>query len=225
MKLHRLLTLAAAPAVCVAVSTATANIISNPGFELGTGDDADSWTQLEITAGLGGVAATDRSNAAAGSGGFSMSLGVTGVVNDGPNAEIQQIPAAGSVVPGTEYDFSFLAQGVAGPGSVGFYEVSWFDADGSDGGGPQGSATGLQTYPLNPAFTPVAVTGLVAPPTADSVLVQIRLVTGAFDGASGSAFIDDVVFAAAAPVIPEPTSVVLAGLAAVAVGARGSRER
>jgi len=194
--------------LALSASSAMASV-TNGGFELGTGDNADNWNQLEIMAGtLGATANADRSNANPHSGDYAMDLSVLGAPDYGPVAEIQQQLAVGSVIGGQSYDFSFWGTGNLGPGSVAFYEVLWFDGDASDGGGPQGSATGLQSFALSNTYAEYAMTGLIAPTTADTVLIQIRLVTGAFDGAIGNMTVDDVTFSA----VPTPASAVLFGL-------------
>lgn len=182
--------------------SAQANAIMNGSFESGTGADADNWNEIEVFGGtMGASSSADRTASDAFDGANSLFLQVIGADDSGPVAEIQQQTIGGSVVGGQTYDFSFQSKGVAGPGSVGFYEVLWFNG----GSGPQGSATGLQTYSLGGSYAKTEQLGLVAPGTADSVLVQIRLVTGAFSGASGSAYIDDVVFALqGAPPPPTP---------------------
>ncbi len=190
-------------------------VVVNGGFEAGTGPDADNWNQLEIFGGTQGAnSIVDRTTANVHTGQWAMNFEVTGAPDYGPVAEIQQVTSVGSVVAGQAYDFSFWAAGTPGPGSVGFYEVLWFDADGSNGGGPQGSATGLQNIGYGAAYAQFGMTGLIAPTGADSVLVQIRLVTGAFDGAAGQMSVDDVTFAA----VPAPATaglLALGGIAAV----------
>ena len=84
--------------------------------------------------------------------------------------------------------------------------------DGSNGGGPQGSATGLQTWTLTENWEMQGMNSLIAPDGADSVLIQIRLVTGAFDGAGGYAGIDAVSMTAN----PAPGALALLGLAGIA---------
>lgn len=188
--------------------------VTNGGFESGTGADADNWNEIEIAGGaMGAMATADRTASNVHTGDWAMQLNVTGAPDFGPVAEIQQQTSVGSVAAGQMYDFSFWAAGTPGPGSVAFYEVLFFDGDGSNGGGPQGSATGLQTFALNSTYTEFGMSGLVAPTGADSVLISIRLVTGAFDGASGEAFIDDVSFS----VVPAPSAAALLGLGAVGV--------
>lgn len=196
---------AAALALCAGLSLAA---VTNGGFEAGTGPDADNWNEIEVAGGsMGAAALADRTTSNVRTGDYAMMLSVTGAADFGPVAEIQQQTAVGSVTAGAEYDFSFWAMGTPGPGSVAFFEVLFFDGDGSDGGGPQGSS-GLQTFALNGAYTEFGVSGLVAPASADSVLIQIRLVTGAFDGAAGEAFIDDVSF----NLVPAPGAIALVGM-------------
>lgn len=197
--------------LCGAIATtASATAVVNGGFESGAGADADNWNEIEVFGGgLGATATADRDATMPFAGTNAMFLEVVGANDFGPVAEIQQQTLVGSINGGDTYDFSFQSKGVAGPGSVGFYEVLWFDGDGSNGGGPQGSATGLQNYALGGSYSLNQSLGLLAPTAADSVLVQIRLVTGAFAGASGSAYIDDVVFAlqgGGPPPTPFPTA-------------------
>ena len=206
----------AATLLATAALTAHANIALNGGFETGIGADADHWNELAI---FGGSAASTAARVAGGhSGDWAIELSVTGAPDYGPVAEIQQQTAVGSVEAGTEFNFSFWASGTPGPGSVAFYEVLWFDGDASNGGGPQGSATGLQAFSFGDTWSEISFTGMVAPTGADSVLIQIRLVTGAFDGASGHMLVDDVSFA----VVPAPAGVLaLGGL----LGAAAARRR
>jgi hypothetical protein len=196
---------------------AGANIASNGGFESGAGQDADNWNEIEIFGGTGGaMSSADRVSGSAYTGDWAMQFNVTGAPDFGPVAEIQQLTANGSVVGGVEYNFSFWAAGTPGPGSVAFYEVLWFDSDGSNGGGPQGSATNLQAFGYGAAYSQIVFSGMVAPTSADSVLIQIRLVTGAFTGASGQLTVDDVSFAA----VPAPGALALLGIGGLAAARR-----
>ena len=206
------------PVLCLAVAPppAAADIVNNGSFEVGAGTDADGWNELEI-AGGGASAATDREfggsiNIPAYDGDYLMFMSVNGASDFGPVSEIQQQTSVGSIIGGNTYEFSFASIGNAGPGTVAFYEVSWFDGDGSNGGGPQGSATGLQTFTLGGDWAITTVSDLVAPASADSMFIQIRLVTGAFDGATGWAGIDAVTVTPT----PAPGALALLGLAGMA---------
>ena len=155
------------------------NIVANSEFETGAGADAASWNEIEVAGGsLGATAIADRTLLSPRTGLYGMDLAVVGAADFGPVAEIQQQTAVGSVTPGSTYDFSYWLKGVPGPGSVSFFEVLWFDGDGSNGGGPQGSATGLNPVPLNPTYTQISALGLVAPAGADSVLFDSGIAIG-----------------------------------------------
>ena len=204
----------------VVVSPAMGDLVQSGGFEAGTGEDADGWNHLEIFGGTA-LSFTDRVSAngttTASEGNEFMLLEVFGAPDFGPVSEIQQQTAAGSVMGGESYNFSFAGVGVPGPGSVAFYEVLWFDGDGSNGGGVQGSATGLQVWNYTDSWDLFGMDDLVAPEAADSILIQIRLVTGAFEGAEGWAGVDAVSMAQ----IPAPGALALLGIAGL--GARRRR--
>ena len=193
-------------------SPAMGDLVQNGGFEAGTGEDADGWNQLEIFGGTA-LSFTDRVSAngttTAYEGNEFMLLEVFGAPDYGPVSEIQQQTGAGSIIGGESCDFSFAGVGVPGPGSVAFYEVLWFDGDGSNGGGVQGSATGLQVWNCTDSWGLFGMDDLVAPDAADSILIQIRLVTGAFEGAEGWAGVDAVSMAQ----IPAPGALALLGIA------------
>lgn len=203
---------------CAGALAATASAqLANGSFELGSGIDADNWNELNIFGGSqGALASAQRTQGDAFDGNWKISFNVTGAPDFGPVAEIQQLLSAGSVIGGETYNFSFWSKGIAGPGAVAFYEVLWFDADGSNGGGPQGTASGLEVINITTDYAQTSLTGVIAPTTADSALVQIRLVTGAFTGASGSLDVDAVSFT----LVPAPAVAGLAGLAGIAAGRR-----
>lgn len=195
-----MLALTVGAALSLVLPAQAQNYVFNPGFEEGSGADALIWNEIEVGGGTMGASATvDRVMSDPLSGDYSLLLDVVGADDWGPNAEVQQQTAVGSVVPGQSYRFGFSSKGDAGPGTVASYDLLWFDGDGSNGGGPQGNATGTQNLAMGPDYAPNAHTGLVAPPNADSVLIQIRVLTGAFDGALGSANIDDVYFEPESP--------------------------
>lgn len=180
-------------------------------FEPGTGQGADCRNEIVIFGGTGGVVSSvDRVFAAGYAGDRATQFHVTGAPDFGPVAETQQFTSNGSVVGGVEYNFSFWAAGTPGPGSVVFCEVLWLDSDGSNGVGPQGGATGLQAFGYGDSSSQIGFSGMVAPTSADSVVIQIRPVAGAFTGASGQLTVDDVSFAA----VPGPGALALLGLAA-----------
>jgi hypothetical protein len=197
---------------------AGANIASNGGFESGAGQDADNWNEIEIFGGTGGaMSSADRVSGSAYTGDWAMQFNVTGAPDFGPVAEIQQLTANGSVVGGVEYNFSFWAAGTPGPGSVAFYEVLCCStATAATAAAPRAARPTCRRSAMAPP-TPRSCSPAWWPPTsADSVLIQIRLVTGAFTGASGQLTVDDVSFAA----VPAPGALALLGIGGLAAARR-----
>ena len=192
---------------------AAADLIVNGGFELGTGTDADSWSQF-VGATPPAMVTVDRINSMQATGDWAMELSVTGSsMSIGTNAEIQQLTALNSITPGSSYDMSFLAKaGNIGPGVVVFMEVQWLDSDGSDGGGIKGTS-GLVQFAgsLTNVYQSFGFTGIVAAPGSDAALVDIRMNGGAFDGSDGLMYVDDVTLT------PEPGSLALLAIGGIAL--------
>jgi len=200
---------------CLSPAATHADIVSNGSFELGPVNNetnAFGWTQFEIDEVPGpnppdipglSTALTDRVAMMANEGDYAMLLRVDAGFGAGPaHSVLQHSPASGSVIGGTEYDFSFFSKGEANE-ALAFYEVQWLDTNGDS----IGSATGLQEYSasLGTSYVEVESTGLIAPPTADTVLIRIELESLGFGFSASSAFIDNVSFSAVTS-IPEPTS-------------------
>ncbi|MEM9167684.1 MAG: hypothetical protein AAGB48_11775, partial [Planctomycetota bacterium] len=90
-----------------ATAASAQNLILNPGFELGTGGDADNWEEIGGPSG-----ATIRSDAMPFAGGWHASMSYDHVANT-PSAApffIQQVSPANSIDPLVNYDFSFYAK-------------------------------------------------------------------------------------------------------------------
>jgi len=191
--------------LCLAVS-ASANIslnslVSNFGFEQGSGTDADSWTENAI----GNIATVQRVAEESLDGAYAMKFFLNYISATGTKAEILQQTAVGSVVAGEVYDFSFFAKGYAGPGVVGFVQIQWLDGDGSNGGGVKGVGPLMQFgTSLTSTYKEFSQTGLVAPAGADCAYISIRLEGGAFAGSTGYMYVDTVV--------PEPATMSLLAL-------------
>lgn len=195
------LAVALGAALSLVLPTQAQNYVFNPGFEEGSAEDATTWNQIEVSGGtMGATAMVDRVMSDAQTGDYSMLLDVVGATDWGPNAEVQQQTAVGSVVTGQTYRFGFSSKGFAGPGTVASYDLLWFDGDGSDGGGVKGSAFGTLNFAMGGSYALNSHTGLVPAAGSDSVLIQIRVLTGAFDGAIGNASIDDVYFEPETPI-------------------------
>lgn len=186
----------------------------NGWFESSTGQDADCWNEIEVFGGaVGAISSADRVFGAGYTGDWATQFNVNGALDFGPVAEVQQLTSNRSVIGGAEDIFSFWATRTPGPGSVAFYEVLWFD---SNGGGPQGSAAGLQAFGCSDIYSQIAFSGMVTPSAAESVLIQIRLVAGSSTGASGQLTVDEVSFAT----VPAPGALALLGLGGLAAARR-----
>lgn len=190
---------------------AMGDIVMNGGFESGNGIQAVDWEQIEI-----GPASAWRVGSGVGvipyEGDSIMYLSVINDPNEAAVAEIRQQTVAGSIVAGREYDFSFAGLGPNGSGTGAFFELLWFDGDGSHGGGSLGSATGRQNWSFGADWALGGMDGLIAPDGADSVLIQIGHVTEGFDGPGGYVAIDAV----SITLVPTPGAVALLGVSGIA---------
>lgn len=204
--------------VMLVAAPASANIVSNSGFELGTGADADSW--LEIAGFAPPAAATaERVGTGAYSGNYAIKLTVTGnSLSVGTHAEVQQQTSLFSVVPGMSYDFSLYGKlDLLGPGVVTFTRIFWMDSDGSNGGGIKGDTGLFSLNGMGSTYSLQSFPGLVAAPDSDAALVMVWMDGGAFTGSDGVMFVDDV----ALTVIPEPaTAMLFCGAIAMLLGRR-----
>ncbi|CAN5645400.1 hypothetical protein BH09PLA1_BH09PLA1_06020 [soil metagenome] len=135
---------------------------------------------------------------------------------NGANAALFQITGPGTVAPSTSYTLNFWAKTTfVGPSGVGFFQVTYFDSL----NGVVGS-TGSQNIINSPSAYTLNTLNVTTPPGTDHVQLEFDAVVGAIAGSSTTINLDDVSFAT----VPEPTSALaLAGLTAVATGARRRR--
>ena len=125
------------------------------------------------------------------------------VQNDGGAApqtsEIQQniIDVGGSITPGETYNFSFRAKQISsGVSYVQNFRVQWLAAGGAE---VPGAAPFVPFSGGNGTWDEIAQLNLVAPPTAETALIQIFGATGAVAGAEakGEVLIDELTLAPA----------------------------
>ncbi|MCJ7778500.1 MAG: carbohydrate binding domain-containing protein, partial [Sedimentisphaerales bacterium] len=172
----------------VTIYVGIALIVANGGFELGTGADANGWTENNY----GNTGSIVRSSASPYSGSYSMLATVNWLSGTGTKGEIYQTTATGSITPGLSYDFGFVAKGTLGPGAVAWYQIQWLDTDGSHGGGVKGTTPlGNIWGTLTTTYKEYGATYTV-PAGADAAMISIRLEGGAFSGSTGQMYIDDV---------------------------------
>ncbi|MEQ8770522.1 MAG: hypothetical protein RIB60_08440 [Phycisphaerales bacterium] len=209
--MNKLLAIAAAASFGVA-SSASANVVVNGGFELGTGTDSDNWTEFG-----GGAAGTlsERSSVAPLAGNFSHIITAVGDATVGASAGINynSISDGGlaSLAENTTVTLTFDAETNLGPGGVAFYALRVLDSSGAivADTGLQGFGTGsITSATLNvPSFG-------AAPSDAYAAFVEIVVNAGAFDGSTASAKIDNVVVTGT--LVPTPASAALLGLGGLA---------
>ena len=203
-------TLAAVLLVAVLTGPVTANVISNPGFELGTGTDATDWS--ELVSGASGT--VTRSDLSPYSGTFHAYMTVDHV-NNTPSAGayfFEQNLGANTIDNSLNYDLSFYAK-VDSTDFTGvdiFYQILWLDQDGSDGGGVKGEMlTSLIGLGINTDYQQFGLADIDVPDGADSYLLRFQLSAGPIENVMQGLYVDDAVLVA----VPEPASLLLLGLA------------
>jgi hypothetical protein len=187
--------------LCVAFGASAQNIFMNPGFELGTGIDADSWNEL---GGLGHSVERDGSSPA--SGDWAMRLSVDFVNNPSTAAAtfIQQVTPVGTVNDALNYNLTFDAK-VTSLDFTGiniFYKLVFLDQDGSDGGGVKGEILTPFVASLTTNYTQISLLNYDAPAGADSAELIIQLAQGPVDNIQNTLFVDNVSLAP----VPEPST-------------------
>ena len=186
-----------APFYRVVVSEPVAGeALTNGDLELSNFGDpacADSWNCV------GSQAATLITTDSFG-GSNSLRLAVQ---NDGgaspQTSEIQQniIDVGGSITPGETYNFSFRAKQISsGVSYVQNFRVQWLAAGGAE---VPGAAPFVPFSGGNGTWDEITQLNLVAPPTAETALIQIFGATGAVAGAEakGEVLIDELTLAPA----------------------------
>ncbi len=203
-------TLAAVVLAAALAATASANVLSNAGFELGTGADAADWG--EIVAGASGT--VGRSSIAPHSGSYAAYMRVDHINNPISAGAyfVEQNLGANTIDNALNYDLSFFAK-VDSTNFTGvncFYQVLWLDQDGSHGGGVKGETlTSLIGLGVNTSYQQFSFNDINIPDGADSFLLRFQLAAGPIAGIVQGLWVDD---AALAPV-PEPASMMLLSLA------------
>jgi hypothetical protein len=184
-------------------SAHAANIIPNPGFELGTGTDADNWAEIGAGASNGD---TIRTTSMANSGSASAYLTVDNLNNPtaGGAFFVEQSLPVGSINPALNYDFSFFGKSDTTDftGVNLFYQLIWLDQDASDGGGVKGEILNSVVGEIGTSYSQISLPNIDVPDGSDSVLVRFQLAAGGVDDIQQGFSVDDVSLQA----IPEPGS-------------------
>lgn len=179
------------------VSAASANLLTNPGFETG---DLSSWTESGWYVGTGGDAQ---------SGTYGAAYYVPAGRSAGDYYILEQLVP---VTVGQSYDASFWQRYAGGNESAQWLEVQWVDGVGGimwGNGSSSAPISGSQDYVL------ASLTGLIAPVGAAQASVRAVVnTTGATTDNAWHTF-DNFQFAAT---IPEPTTLGLVGAAMAVIG-------
>lgn len=167
------------------VSSSTASIVVNGGFETGSGSSVSNWS-------TSGSQPPVRVSTSSHGGQFSMSLAVTNPASTPNGSSIDQNVAGqgGPVaVPGQTYNFSFWAYQVSsGPSLVQNYKVTWLNSSGTAIGD-----TGWIGFSGGGGFwTQISANNLAAPANAVNASITIYGTTGNVANGYGQVLIDDV---------------------------------
>lgn len=171
---------------------AAANILLNPGFEIGSDADATDWLE---TSGPSG--STTRSSAMPNNGGFSAYMTADHINNPAAPTpySVEQTQPVGSIDHTVNYNLSFSAKvdSLDFTGFDMFYQILWLDQDASDGGGVKGEIlTSLVTAGVNTVYQSFGLSDLDVPDGADSFQLRFQLSPGAVEDIVNGLYVDDV---------------------------------
>ena len=187
-------------------ASASANIVLNSGYELGSGIDAADWG--EITGGPSGFVGRSTDMPHSGSYHAYMSFDHINNPTAGGAYFIEQNQPVGSIDAGVDYNLSFFAK-VDSTDFIGmdtFVQILWLDQDGSDGGGVRGETlTSLIGLGITDSYQQFSL-DLTSAAGADSFLLRFQLSAGAVDGIANGLSVDTVAL------VPAPGSIALLGL-------------
>lgn len=191
------------------ISPVSADVITNGGFEAGTGTNADAWE--EIAAGPNGTVIRDESDFNSGSASAYMSFDNTGDASPG-NYLIQQVGAVGTIDPNENYElvFSAKADSTDFTGINFFVQLQFLDQDGSNGGGVVGntllsliSDSATLGNSISTSYQTFTLADIDAPTGADSYQLSFQVPAGAVADIGNGMHVDDVSLSIVTAV-PEP---------------------
>jgi hypothetical protein len=188
---------------------ASANILLNPGFEIGSGADAADWS--EIAAGPAG--STARDGGMPNSGSFAAHMSFDHITNPpaGGAYFIEQNQGANVIDNTDNFDLTFDAKADSTDftGTNMFYQILWLDQDGSHGGGVKGETlTSLVDAGISTSYQTFSLLNIDVPDGSDSFLLRFQVAAGAVGGVANGLWVDNASLSVVG-VIPEPSSLAL----------------
>jgi len=193
---------------------ANAEVLTNGGFEMGSGAVADGWANFFGPSGF-----TGRSDVMPQTGGFSAEMNLDHINNPAAGAAyfIEQVGAVGSIDGMSNYNLSFSAKAASldFTGVDMFFQIIWLDQDASNGGGVQGETlVSLIGEGISDEYQTFGLSDIDVPDGADSYLLRFQLSAGAVAGIQNGLFVDNASLA----LVPAPSGAValLGGLGLVA---------
>jgi hypothetical protein len=188
---------------------ASANILLNPGFEIGSGADAADWAEI-----VGGPAgSTARDSGMPNSGSFAAHMSFDHINNPpaGGAYFIEQNQGANVIDNTDNFDLTFDAKADSTDftGTNMFYQILWLDQDASHGGGVKGETlTSLVDAGISTSYQTFSLLNIDVPDGADSFLLRFQVAAGAVGGVANGLWVDNASLSVVG-VIPEPASLVL----------------
>jgi hypothetical protein len=205
--LRRYLVVLSIATLSVFAGDASANILLNPSFEIGSGADAADWAEI-----VGGPAGTTvRASGIPSSGSFAAHMSFDHITNPAAGGAyfIEQNQGANVIDNTDNFDLTFDAKADSADftGTNMFYQILWLDQDGSHGGGVKGEIlTSLIGLGLSTSYQTFSHLDINVPDGADSFLLRFQVAAGAVDGIANGLWVDNVSLSVVGGVIPEPAS-------------------
>jgi hypothetical protein len=186
---------------------ASANILLNPGFEIGSGADAADWTE-NVFGPSGNVV---RSGGMPNGGSFAAHMTFDHINNPAAGGAyfIEQNQGANTVDNTDFFDLTFDAKADSTDftGTNMFYQLMWLDQDGSHGGGVKGETlTSLTGLGLSTSYQSFSLLNIDVPDGADSFLLRFQVAAGAVEGFANGLWVDNASLSVVGGEIPEPAS-------------------